>query len=491
MSEQAVRVRTYGNWRLPRAAGIGKLSFGASMGLVAALVTTTLVYGLSGPVPALGVLLAAGAVLLAVSTKDRHGMSVVDKMGEKMRFNRARRRKATIYRSGPVSPAQGRCKLPGILSATTLSEHRDAWERPFTLVHHADGTLAVIMSAAPAGAALVDQDRVDQQVALWGMWLGDLGGELGVAWASVSVETVPDTGARLEREVSTRMSPDAPPVARRALADVVREYQTGAAQARAWVTIVFDPSRMGARRRDDAQAARDIASRLPGLTQTLQGTGAGAVHLLTAAEVCRLVRVAYDPASEPLFEDAATRGEHVDIAWGDAGPAGAEAEWDRYRHDSGVSRTWVMSRPPRGVVQSGVLGTVLAASRDVDRKRVTVIFRPIDSARAPDLVEGDLNKARARVESAARPTARATTELQEAAQVAAEEASGAGLVDFGMVITATTMGEDVEDTASAVASLASSSRLQIRTAFGAQDSAFALGLPLGLHPSAQQIGGGW
>ncbi len=493
MSDQPRVVRTYGNWRVPRGAGFGKLSYGASMGLLAALVAVVVIYGLAGAVPALVFALAAGAALMAVSMKDRHGLSVVDRAGERMRFNKAKHRKATIYRSGPAAPnaVDGRCRLPGILSASTLSEHRDAYDRPFALIHHADNTLAVVMGVAPAGSALVDQDRVDQEVALWGMWLADLSGELGVAWAEVTVETVPDSGARLAREVTTRLTPDAPPVARRVLGDVVREYKTGAAQVRAWVSLVFDPSRMGVRRRDETQAARDIASRLPGLTQTLQGTGAGAVHLLTAAEVCRLVRVAYDPACEGLFEEAANRGDQVDITWGDVGPAGAQAAWDHYTHDSGVSRTWVVSRPPRGVVQSGVLANILATSRDVDRKRVTIIYRPIDAAKAPDLVEGDLNKARAKVESAARATARDQTELQVASQIAMEEAGGAGLVDFGTIITATTTREDLEDTSSAVTSMASSSRLQIRTAYGAQDSAFALGLPLGLHPASQTIGGGW
>lgn len=493
MSENAVQVRTYGNWREPKAAGFGKLSFGASMGLLASLVLVVIIYAFAGMVWALAFAATAAGGLWMVSSKDRHGMSVADRAGSFMKFRRAKRRKANVYRSGPLSlrATNGRCTLPGIMSSATLSEHQDAYDRPFALIHHGDGTLAVIMGVSPAGAALVDQIQVDQEVSLWGMWLADLSGELGIVGASVTVETVPDSGARLRREVQARMDPAAPDVARRVLGDVVEEYRSGAAQVRTWVSVVFDPTRMSVRKRDEAQAARDIASRLPGLTQTLQASGAGAVHLLTAPEVCRLVRVAFDPASEVLFEQAASRGEQVNISWGDVGPVGAEATWDAYRHDSGVSRTWVVTRPPRGVVQSGVLANVLATSRDVDRKRVTILYRPVDAAKAPDLVEGDLNKARARVEAAARPTARDVTELQAAQQVAMEEASGAGLVDFGMLITATTTSEDLEDTASAVASLASSSRLQVRTAYGAQDSAFALALPLGLRPASQMIGGGW
>lgn len=493
MSENAVQVRTYGNWREPKAAGFGKLSFGASMGLLASMIGAVVIYSLVGMRWAMVFAAVSAGGLWAVSSKDRHGLSVADRTGTLMRFRRAKRRKATIYRSGPLSlrATQGTCKLPGILSASTLSEHVDAYDRPFALVRHGDGTLAVLMGVSPAGAALVDQDQVDQEVARWGMWLADLSGELGIVGASVTVETAPDSGARLRREVQSRTALEAPPVARRVLHDVVEEYRSGAAQVRSWVTVVFDPTRMSVRKRDQVQVARDIASRLPGLTQTLQATGAGAVHLLTAPEVCRLVRVAFDPASEALFEQAASMGDQVDISWDETGPVGADVSWDAYRHDSGVSRTWVVTRPPRGVIQSGLLANILATSRDVDRKRVTILYRPLDGANAPDLVEGDLNKARARVEAASRPTARDMTELQAAQQVAMEEASGAGLVDFGILITATTTSEDLDDTASAVASLAASSRLQVRTAFGAQDSAFALALPLGLRPTAQMLGGGW
>ena len=39
---------------------------------------------------------------------------------------------------------------------------------------------------------------------------------------------------------------------------------------------------------------------------------------------------------------------------------------------------------------------------------------------------------------------------------------------------------------------AAGSHLLIRTAYGSQDSAFALGLPLGLMPDRQRLsGGGW
>ena len=169
----------------------------------------------------------------------------------------------------------------------------------------------------------------------------------------------------------------------------------------------------------------------------------------------------------------------------------AVAQWDHYRHDSGLSRTWVMSRPARGYVQSGVLRKILEPSRDVQRKRVTIVYRPLDAAKAPGAADADVNRAAARVENTPRPTATARRELRAAQQVADEEASGAGLLDFALIISATISSDELDDTSSAVQALAASSRLLVRPAYGAQDSAFALGLPLGLRPASQALSGGW
>lgn len=493
VSDEAVKVRTYGNWRVPRRAGFGKLGFGESLIVLLGLAVVSVVAMSKGVMVAALVFVAwAGGVLLVI-TRDVHGVSVLERMRQKMRFRRAARRKSNIHASGglAVDPTQGKCHLPGMLYGSRLSEHKDSYERPYGLVEHGDGTLSVVMSVSPEGGGLTDQDTVDHQVALWGMWLGDLGGQMGVAQASVCVETIPDSGDRLRREVGARMSEQAPLVARQILTRVVDDYGQGAARVRAWITLTFDPSKMGASAKKRPQVVSRISSDLPGLTQTLMGTGAGGVHLLTAREVCQLTRVAFDPASEVLFEQAANAGEDVALTWEDAGPMRAVAQWDHYRHDSGLSRTWVMSRPARGYVQSGVLRKILEPSRDVQRKRVTIVYRPLDAAKAPGAADADVNRAAARVENTPRPTATARRELRAAQQVADEEASGAGLLDFALIISATTSADELDDTSSAVQALAASSRLLVRSAYGAQDSAFALGLPLGLRPASQALSGGW
>jgi hypothetical protein len=140
-----------------------------------------------------------------------------------------------------------------------------------------------------------------------------------------------------------------------------------------------------------------------------------------------------------------------------------------------------MTSPPRGVVQSGILSRLLAPHRDIARKRVTLLYRPIDPARAAAIVEADLNAASFNTTASTKPTARNTLSTRSAQATAAEEASGAGLLNFGLIVTATTTERVKEsDARAAIDSLTAAARLRMRPAYGSQDTAFAGGLPLGL-----------
>ncbi|VEG30001.1 SCO6880 family protein [Actinomyces howellii] len=493
------QVVTYGGWRVSRPAGLGKFTLGQTLALficAAGLVMVEMTAGLSW-----AVVLAAPLVLVALisTVRDKHGLSWFDKRGEKMKFRGARRRKTNLFRTGLLdvsASSSWRCRLPGVLGSLNLSEHQDAWGRVFTVVHHGDGRLTVPMALAPAGEDLVDRDAIERKVALWGLLLMDLANETGVVGATVTVETSPDTGQRLVQEVSARRCQDGPELARQIVDDVVAAAAGTGVRVRTWVTVSFRPEVSATTRRDRRErAVQEIAMRLPGLTQILVESGDGAVHLLDRQEMTRVVREAYDPESAAVFEQAAADGLVVDLDLSEAGPISAEADWDSYRHDSGLSRSWVMSRPPRGLVQSRVLRRVLEVSRDVEIKRVTILYRPVDPSRAPDVVEKDVDKATARQRMARRPTERMSREVAQAVKTAHEEASGAAVLDFGVVMTATVTGdqarERLETASAAVTSAAAGSHLLTRVAYGAQDTTFAMGLPLGLVPSRQQLTGGW
>lgn len=480
-------VRTYGGWRRPVSYGFLNLTLTQSLG---SLVGVGIVFllGLNK-----GMLWACGGAILLVgwgwviTTKDKHQVNLIDRAEEKIVFGLNKAKGNTVFRGGALAPTKKtsqRLVLPGILSDCKVSEYVDSWNRSFALIEHASGTGAVVMRLTPAGSNLVDQETVDNQVAYWGQWLGDLSNESGIAGASITVETLPDLGGRLYSEVTSRRAANCPQVAGKVIEGVLDE-STGSNQVRVWVTLTFNLAALGGRKNKEI-AGREIASRLPGLTQGLVAAGGGATHLVTVNELARLVRSAYDPDSEELFDQALAAGQTINLDWSQSGPVFAQADFSSYRHDGAVSRVWTMTCPPRGAVQSAVLSRLLEPNRDVQRKRVTILYQPMDAAKAPSVVERDLNHARANA-AGARPSARSINELAAASEVASEEASGAGLVDFAMIITATTTPDHLEDTSMTVNALSAASRLLIRPAYGAQDSGFALGLPLGLHPANASV----
>lgn len=477
-------VRTYGNWRQPVSAGLLGLGKVGTAILLGGLLFGTLLMMTAGILAAFIFAVVLIMFLAFLLVKDSDGKSALARSSTRIGWWAARAQGANVYRSGPTGQTPwGTNQLPGLAAGMRLSEHVDSYNRPFALLYTpATATFSVVIGTEPSGAVLVDGEQIDVWVADWGHWLAQLADEAGVESASVTIETAPDSGERLRREVQANMDPTAPAFARATLAQAVEGYPAGSSVVRAYVAITFRAAaRPGGRRRKPDEMARELASRLPGLTQTLQATGAGAAHPVTAQQLCELVRVAYDPIVAPLIDNARLSGDSLVSSWADAGPSAAQASWSSYRHDSGHSVTWSMTRAPHGHVQSGVLARLLAPRADIARKRVTLLYRPIPAGRAAGMVEADLAAAQFRSSASAKPSARDTLAVSSAAQTAREEASGAGLVNFGMLVTATMFDPAEEaDVSAAIDNLSAGARLRLRRVYGSQDSAFAAALPLGL-----------
>ena len=184
------------------------------------------------------------------------------------------------------------------------------------------------------------------------------------------------------------------------------------------------------RRRDATETAHDLATRLGGITQRLHATGAGVAMPVDAQRLCEIVHAAYNPRAAELLEEARAAGEPAELGWEDVGPAAADARAESYWHDGAVSRHVGDVQAPRGEVRENVLARLIAPHGDIARKRVTLLYRVIDPGEAARIVERDLHNAEFRVNSAARPTARAVVEQQAARATAQEEARGAALVEL-------------------------------------------------------------
>lgn len=482
--EGRANARTYGNWRKPRTRGVGALGLFPTMFGFAGAVMVIVVATNKGLIAGLVTAAVFAAILATVAVKDKHGESGMIRMMNRLGWMFAKNRGSHLYRSGPLGFAEwGTAQLPGLAAGSRLTEHQDSYGRPFALIEvPSKNDFTIVLGAEPDGSALVDQEQVDIWVAEWGAWLEALADEPGLVAASVTLETAPDTGTRLESEVLGRIDERGSEFSKKVLRKIVATYPAGAATIKAYVAVTFNgATRTGGNKRNSEEMGRELAYRLPGLTQGLSSTGAGSARPLTAQELCEVVRVAYDPAAAILIDQANAAGQPPELYWPEVGPTAHQASWDSYRHDSALSVSWMMSQAPRGNVGESILARLLAPHRDIARKRVTMLYRPIDPARAAAIVEADKRDAEFIVGSSKRPTGRSRKDVIAAFSNETEESSGAGLVNFGMVVTATV--EDpatIDDARAAIDSLSAQARIRLRPVYGSQDSAFAAGLPLGL-----------
>ena len=311
-----------------------------------------------------------------------------------------------------------------------------------------------------------------------------LGGEAGVTQLAVTVDTSPDSGVRFRRNLAKRTVKDAPELAARAMAQIMDLYATGGASSSVILTLTFRyvDVRDG-KFLEPEDAARRIGQLVPNLIRRIADAGGGTARTLTIDEISRMVRVSYDPATQDTLEQA--DGQPW-IEWEDAGPVACEAGWDHYRHDSGVSRTWEMCDPPKSNVTSSTLARLLGPLSDCDRKRVTVVFHVLPPDKTAFMAEQNRQRAAKQVSQEKRASISAMSQINKANRQAIETNRGAAIVFFGMLVTATVRaGNDermrLEQATHAVEGAAGSAKIDLRPCYGAQDTAFAASLPLGLN----------
>ncbi|MER7693731.1 SCO6880 family protein [Streptomyces sp. NPDC097610] len=479
---EATHPRTYGNFRKPRTSGLRGLSLGATLLLFAGLIAVVLATLIS-VWAALALAMVLVAVLAPLALRDRHGRTLMQRGAVRLAWRRTTSSGGHLYRSGPTGRAGfGTCQLPGLAAESTLTEARDGYGRPFAVITiPATGHHTVVISCDADGAALVDEQQVDIWVAHWGQWLSALGAEPGLVAASVTVETAPDSGVRLQQEIMANAVEDSPDLARSMLREVLAAYPAGSAQIATRIALTYSgAAREGAPRRSAEDMALHIGTRLPGLTAGLSMTGAGTAVPMTATELAEAVRVAYDPTVASLVEESRASGGSG-LTWDQAGPMAAQEAWDHYRHDGVFSVTWAMTEAPQGEVFSNVLTGLVQPNRDIARKRVTLLYRPHSRAEGARVVQQDYKNALFNAQQSQIGQARDDAELTAARRTTEEQAQGHGVIRFGLLITATVNSADALTTAAAaIDNLAPAARIAVRPVYGSQASAFAAALPLGL-----------
>ncbi len=475
-------VRTYGGWRRTRGLGLGNLdarASGALILLVAIFTATTAVGGLGAGMLLLPVILP----MLALVLWRYDGVPLLDHLIAKERYRRAAGRGETTYRGSVMLPWPKAGNLPGILAPTELLDVEIPGRTRCGMVwDKRTGLMSVTFLLSSAGTLLADRDTADGYVSSWGAMLASFADVPSIRWAAVTVETTPDAGGSLRRDLDSRLDPDAPEWARAVMADLVEAAPAGAARVSTRLTLTVDPTRGGERITELADGVAATLRVLESINPA--GSGVEVLRAASAADLARMVRSAFDPqARRANTEDWE---QLIDTPlWGLAGPAGAKEESDRYLHDGAVSVSWAMLEAPRQRVASNVLLRLLSPGRYA--RRVTLLYRVLDREEAGSLLQKERTAVEARAAYRARTkrdeSARERKDRMMAHGAAEEEAAGAGLVQFSLFVTTTV--EDPADLPAARAEVehaAGASRIKLRLCHYGQAAAFAVGLPTGVHP---------
>jgi hypothetical protein len=128
------------------------------------------------------------------------------------------------------------------------------------------------------------------------------------------------------------------------------------------------------------------------------------------------------------------------------------------------------------------LAALLNAHNSLARKRVTMQYRPHSPTSAATIADRDVRTAKSRAESR-KGEVRATESLAVAMarQTADEQAAGAGLVRFSMLVTVTVpQAAGLEAASHVIDQLAATSRVRLRPATGTQAGSFAACLGIGM-----------
>ncbi|PPF91326.1 hypothetical protein C5C03_00440 [Clavibacter michiganensis] len=481
------RPDTYGNIIKPGRSGILGLSVGLSLlGVPFVLVVLFMLVRTWYWQAVVVVLVGVVMIALAAVRRPRDGTNFYERRFLRIAHRMKVRSGNAVYLAGPAGRVpDGKMRLPGLMAPSELSEHPGAYDAPFGMIRlRGPKHYTVVLECFPDGDALVDQARVNSMVAHWGAWLASLGRDEGIIGAAVVVETAPDSGLRLSRMTKNNLSANASDFSRTVIERIPEEIRAGSPSTTTRIAITFSGKSLdkdGSDRGRDAMA-EEIGSRLPALMSTLYETGAGtSVRACTAQDIIDFTRAAYDPTVAAQIEQARAEGG-TGLSWEDAGPVYASDGFlDRYVHDRAVSKSWTMFEGPRGQFYSNALKSLLQPAPGVLRKRVTLLYRPIPAGEATSVVEAGVNDATFAGSQGRRTTARQAQKLSFAKKTAEEEARGAGLVRFGMIVTVSCAGpSEFPRLEKAIPSLSNQARLRVREALGNQAVYFQAGLPLGV-----------
>ncbi|WP_374987227.1 SCO6880 family protein [Streptomyces fradiae] len=465
-------------FRARRSFGFGGLSRTATM--IAAVVLTA--DGLIATQAPLTLLITLPVTLgaFALAAVRRHGMSALAYYWAKIAWRRAARYDATSYRR-LLLPHPYALDLPGVgASSTLIKAHDPTSGRPVGVVHdRTTGYMTVTTLLAPGGSLMAPTGAVQSSLRTWSSVLDAMSTDEQIKGASVTIQITPGAGEALGDDVKVRKDPNAPQLAKNIIDELVRTTPHATASVAPWMSVTVDPN---ASATPPADLAEQVAESLRVVDSLdLSGTGTDIERRATDVDLRRIVRSAYDP---DVFN--ARDKEFEELSWAECGPQAADDGWEEYAHDGGVSVSWVLREMPRRPIPYSVLLPLLAPGRY--QRRITIAYRVLDPYEGEAVMEREISHAHQRAQATAEVKGRAKwsqrADAARAEKAAAQVASGAQVVDWTFMVTATARSTaDLPAARQELTRAVKATRgIRMRPAYGAQAATFAAGLPIGYSP---------
>ncbi|ACY24057.1 hypothetical protein Gbro_4944 (plasmid) [Gordonia bronchialis DSM 43247] len=401
-----------------------------------------------------------------------------------------------MYLSGLFSRVPGGTNaLPGVAYATRMHEgwvqHQS--RQKYGCIEMPDThQFTIVIECFPQGNEAVDQASVDVSVFNWGTVIKYLGETGDVDAAVVVLETGPETGNRLRREVVDLVAAGKPggelPTAMMIESAEMLPQDSVRMWARCSITFRANTPE---RRKDPAEQIKEISRRLGGVLTVLAEANLNP-RLLEAEEMTAMTKRAYTPGLLNELELAEIEEDGHDLGWEDAGPSAHREGKSWYYHDGCYSATWEWNKAPTSAITETVLRPVLDVNGELVRKRVAFVYRPHTPAEAADIVQRDYKNALSGRNSHRKGIVSVESEMavEATSRQREEQGRGHGLTLLGLLITVTVPEDgDLPNAASITDQLSIRSQLRVRRMFLQQAPAFAASLGIGvLLPDHRSVG---
>ena len=449
-------------------------------------------------------LLLAGCAYVRVAgrTLDEWTITVVS-------YSLLKFRNKTLFLSGAFAPERGvepsRLDLPGVLAPLRILASHDGVGREIAVLHHPHAcTYTAVAVVDPAGLGLLDADRAEAMVQAWGEVLASLcTEEQPIARLQFVSRTVPESGGALRTWHTAHLDPAAP-LASVMANEALLAATPAACRRQMWLAVSLDARRaLGAIRGaggGDKGAFRILGQQVRALSPQLAGAGIRVTHWLDTPAMSEAIRTGFDPHAAALLDqrraeadDQLGQGAMPAVQAGldpsAAGPVAAENSWSSYRHDGAVSVTYAIHAWPISPVYATALASVLADA--THRRSFSFVIEPLGPRAAQKAVMVERTKREVGIRLRARTgqavSASEQVALDRAAAQDAEHAHGSGLCRFTGYLTVTV--DDPNELPDACAQAESGAALigiELRRMYGAQDTGFAMTLPVGLGLPAKR-----